>query len=147
MHLAHDLLEHSPETWPDGVHLVELALVSEPDMVARSVAGALGISEQRDVPLRETLCRSLGARRMLLLIDNCEHLVSACAGLAHVLLRACPHVRMLATSREPLAIPGEVVVRVPPLEVPRIGELATLRDSEAVQLFALRARPSSRTSS
>src|SRR5215207_2711902 len=89
---------------PDGVWLVELAALSDPTLVARAVAATLGVREQPDRSLTQTLCSHLGSRRMLLVLDNCEHLVDAAARLAKDLLYASPGLRILATSREPLGI-------------------------------------------
>jgi predicted ATPase/class 3 adenylate cyclase len=130
-------------TYPDGVWLVELAGLSDPGLVPQAVASALGVPEQAGRPLTETLAAYLEERRVLLLLDNCEHLVGACATLAEALLRACPDLRLLVTSREPLRIPGELTWRVPslslpdPAMLPPVGDLAAY---EAVRLFVERAR-------
>jgi non-specific serine/threonine protein kinase len=129
--------------YPDGVWLVELAALADPALVPQAVAGAVGVREEPDRPLLATLTDALRAKRLLLVLDNCEHLLEACARLADALLRACPDVRVLATSREPLATPGETVWRVPPLAVPETGDsppVERLTQSEAVRLFVDRAR-------
>lgn len=124
----------------DGVWLVELAPLASPDLVLRKVAAVLAIPETAGISLSETLVASLQRRRLLLLLDNCEHLVETCASLTHTLLSACPDLKVLTTSREPLHVPGETVYSVPPLET---TELITSPDSagqsEAVRLFVERA--------
>jgi predicted ATPase/DNA-binding CsgD family transcriptional regulator len=128
--------------FPDGAWLVELADTGDPDLVPARIASALGIREEPDRPLAETLIDALSPRRLLLILDTCEHVVDACAALVHQLLAGCPTVRMIATSREPLRVRGETVWRVPPLAVPAaldgvgFGELAR---HEAIRLFAERA--------
>ena len=103
--------------YPDGVWLAELAGLSAPELVAHAVATATGVRDSADAPMLTTLLDSLRARSLLLVLDNCEHLIEACAALADALLRTCPDVRILATSREPLGIDGEVAWRVPSLAV------------------------------
>ena len=125
--------------FPDGVLLVELASLSEPRAVARSVAQGLRVVEQADQSIFEQLVQVLRPQRLLLILDNCEHVLPASAELAEHLLRGCPRLRLLATSREPLSIAGEVVFRVPPLRLPTDDRLATLAESEAGRLFAQRA--------
>src|SRR5258708_13815043 len=102
----------------DGVWLVDLAPVADGDLVARSVARALGVVERINQPLIETLVDAIGDRHLLLVLDNCEHLLAASAELTDGLLRGCPKLRIVATSREPLGIGGETVWRVPSLSVP-----------------------------
>jgi predicted ATPase/DNA-binding CsgD family transcriptional regulator/Tfp pilus assembly protein PilF len=125
--------------FPDGVLLVELASLSEPRAVARSVAQGLRVVEQADQSTFEQLVLVLRPKRLLLVLDNCEHVLPACAELAEHLLRGCPRLRLLATSREPLSIAGEVVFRVPPLRLPTDDRLDTLAESEAGRLFVQRA--------
>ena len=129
--------------YPDGVWLVELAALSDPALVARAVAATLGVREQPDRSLTQTLCSHLGSRRMLLVLDNCEHLVDAAARLTKDLLYASPGLRVLATSREPLGISGEIVWPVPTLSLPEPEAALTvegLMGTEAVRLFVDRAR-------
>ncbi len=129
--------------YPDGVWLVELASIAEPSLVAKAVASVLGILEQPKRPLQGVLKDVLSAKRMLLVLDNCEHLVGACAEFANTLLRACPHMRILATSREPLGVVGEVAWPVPPMSLPCAEEGSSaevLGRSEAVRLCVERAR-------
>jgi predicted ATPase/DNA-binding CsgD family transcriptional regulator/Tfp pilus assembly protein PilF len=130
--------------FPDGAWLVELADTQDPALVVRRVATALGVREEPDRPLAETLAVALRPRVMLLILDTCEHVVDACAALVQQLLAGCPGLRLIATSREPLRVRGETVWRVPPLDLPAAadgGELSVddLAGHEAVRLFADRA--------
>src|SRR5581483_11357002 len=109
-----DLLEE----FNDGVWLVELAALSEAALVAPAVASALGVVEEPGQPLADTLAGALKPMRLLLILDNCEHLIGACADLVALLLRSVPGLRVLATSREALRVPGEVAWRVPSLTLP-----------------------------
>lgn len=127
---------------PDGAWLVELADTAEPGLVPARVAAAVGIRDEPDRPLAETLAAALRPRTMLLILDTCEHLVDACAALVQVLLASCPSLRVIATSREPLRVRGETVWRVPPLSLPGPpgrGSAADLASCEAVRLFTDRA--------
>jgi predicted ATPase len=137
--LAHDLLAE----YPDGVWLAELAPLGEPALVPQALAVALGVREQPGRPLVDTLVQALGGGPVLVVLDNCEHLVHACMALASKLLSACPNLHLLASSREPLGVPGEVVWRVPSLPVPDVdGENAAVDDLvafDAVRLFTERA--------
>ena len=108
---------------PDGVWAVELAPLADPAQVAREVAGALGLEPPRGEPVERALRAALAEREVLLMLDNCEHLVGACAELAEALLRGFPRLRLLTTSRERLGVPGEAVYPVPPLASPA-GERA-----------------------
>ena len=130
-------------SYPDGVWLVELAPLSDPTLVPRAVAAALGVREQPDRPLTQTLCNHLGSRRTLLVLDNCEHLIDAAARLVKDLLSACPNLTVLASSREPLGISGETVWPVPTLSLPdpeAEKSVEALVGAEAVRLFLDRAR-------
>jgi hypothetical protein len=130
------------ETFAGGVWLVELAPLTDPNLVAPAVAAAVGVREEPGQPLLATLLAALRARHLLLVLDNCEHLLDACAQLADTLLRGCPQLRILATSREALGIDGEVARRVPFLAVPPPRQLPAaeqLTHYEAVQLFVERA--------
>ena len=128
----------------DGdVAFVELASVTDRAALPHAIASILGVREQPQRPLLQTLMTALRPRHLLLVLDNCEHLVSACAELAEALLRSCAHLRILATTREPLGIGGEVVWQVPPLTLPDLGAqptIAQVTESEAVQLFIDRAQ-------
>ena len=95
----------------DGAWLAELALVGDPALVAAVVAAALGVREQPGVPLAAVLPRALARQQLLLVLDNCEHVIGAAAELCAGLLGACDDVRVLATSREPLRIAGEAVLQ------------------------------------
>lgn len=129
--LALQVAAHTIGEFPDGQWFVDLAPVTDPDMVAIAVVRALGLADQPGCPIktREVLSRYIGDRRMLVVLDSCEHLVDACAELLFTLLRACPAVTFLTTSREPIGVAGEVTWRVCPLSLA----------SEAVELFTDRA--------
>ena len=140
--LALRVLAAAADAFPDGVCLVELADLREPDMVVSRVAAAAGISEEAERPLIDTLADALRPRRLLLVLDNCEHLVEACAEVCRRLLASSSGLRVLATSREPLRGAAETVWDVPPLSVPPANEgLAEVEAQryEAVRLFADRA--------
>ncbi len=139
--LALRLACHLVPDFPDGAWLVELADTHDPDLVARRVAATFGVREEPDRPVAATLIEVLRSRRLLLILDTCEHLVDGCAALAHRLLAGCPNLRVIATSREPLRVRGETVWRVPPLAVP-LGAIPPPADDprhEAIRLFADRA--------
>ena len=136
LHVATELAT----TYPHGVWLVELAALAEPALVAQTVAATLGVREEAGRPLVDT---HVGDRRLLLVLDNCEHLVEACAALAAMLLRACPGARLLATSREGLTVAGETIYRVPSLAIPdprRPSPPGDLLGYAAVRLFVDRAQ-------
>jgi predicted ATPase/DNA-binding CsgD family transcriptional regulator len=138
--LALALGEDLAERFEGGVWWVELAPVSDPALVPRAVASALGVHEQVGRSLGDLLRDHLESRRLLLILDNCEHLVEACATLANTLLRACPDLRILATSREAMGIAGENVVLVPALSLPDPqAALEGLPRGDAVRLFVDRA--------
>jgi non-specific serine/threonine protein kinase len=126
----------------DGIWFVDLAPLSSPELVPPTLASVLSVPEGRAQSLEETLIAHLRQKRILIVIDNCEHLIRATAQLAEKILRACAHVQLLATSRELLNIPGEVNFRVPPLSLPeeQDGASQTALVHEAVQLFIERAR-------
>jgi predicted ATPase/DNA-binding SARP family transcriptional activator/DNA-binding CsgD family transcriptional regulator len=129
--------------YPDGVWLVELASISEPALLVQVVANALRVRELPGRPVTETLVDDLKTKQMLLLLDNCEHLIDASAHLADTLLSSCPHLKILATSREPLGMGGEAIWRVPSLAAPHTDRLPTtgeLTRYAAVRLFLDRAR-------
>ncbi len=140
--LALRVAADAQRSFADGVWLVEFGERRDPQLVAESVAAALGLREQSAVPTTRVLTDYLASRNLLLVLDNCEHLIDDVAKLAETLLRASPDLRILATSREPLAIGGEMVLRVPPMTVPIPDESTPLRalaQYEAVNLFAERA--------
>jgi hypothetical protein len=103
------------DVYPNGVWLVELAALTDGALVAQAVATALGVREEAQRPLIPTLVDALRSRELLLLLDNCEHLIDPCAQLAQTLLRACPQLRILVTSREALSLAGETTWLVPSL--------------------------------
>jgi DNA-binding SARP family transcriptional activator len=117
--------------YPDGAWFVDLAPLSDPALVPQAVATALGLRGRPDQPALESLLGALKGRKALLLLDNCEHLIAACAELAAVLLAGCPELRLLATSREPLGVPGEVLWHVLPLPVPEEGSVGSRRAQRA----------------
>ncbi|MEB4212360.1 helix-turn-helix transcriptional regulator [Mycobacterium sp. 94-17] len=114
----------------DGLWYVDLAPITDPELVPVGMAGALGLPEQPGNSTTETVIRFVVNRRMLVVLDNCEHLLDAVAELSTALLSACPGLTLLATSREPIGVDGEVIWRVPSLSV----------DGDAVELFVDRAR-------
>jgi transcriptional regulator with XRE-family HTH domain len=133
----------SPHLFPDGIWLVEFASIADAELVSQAAAAVLGVTEQPGASVEDLLLTRLRSWQALLIFDNCEHLVSACAALAERLLRACPELHILVTSREPLHIAGEVTWRVPSLRTPdpnHLPPLEELLDAEAVQLFVERAR-------
>jgi len=130
------------EDFPNGVWFVELAPLSDPALVVQAIAAVLGLREIAGRPLDALLADYLRDKRLLLVLDNCEHLIDACARIADRLLRACPELRILASSREALGIGGETVLRLPSLAVPDLQALPPLEELarfESVQLFAERA--------
>jgi predicted ATPase/class 3 adenylate cyclase len=130
------------EEYADGVWLVELAALADPGLVPQTVASALGVREEPGRALTATLTDHLRPRSLLLVLDNCEHLLSASAHLVESLLRACLHLRVLASSREPLGVSGEQTYRVPSLSLPdprHLPALDQLQEYEAVRLFVERA--------
>jgi len=143
--LAHDVIAgaDADEAGLEGPGLEEAWLVELADWhgsVAQASAVTIGIREEQGVPLAQTLAEALRSRRMLLILDTCEHQVGDCATLVQLLLARCPWLRIIATSREPLRVRGETVWRVPPLDLPPDGARgAELAAHEAVRLFAARA--------
>jgi predicted ATPase/DNA-binding CsgD family transcriptional regulator len=138
--LAGEVARRTAGRFADGVWLAELARVEDPTLVAVAVAAAVGFSPAAGAPVVESLADVLARRQLLLVLDNCEHVLTAVAQLCGVLLVAADDVRVLATSRAPLGVPGEARYRLPPLSLPRPGEEASLAESEAVSLFTDRAR-------
>jgi non-specific serine/threonine protein kinase len=124
----------------DGAWLVELAPVRDPAQVASVVAAVLRVREQPGVPAAEAVARVLARQQLLLVLDNCEHVLGAAAELCGGLLRGCDDVRVVATSREPLRIAGEARYRLGPLTLPGPDQTSDADCSEAVALFADRAR-------
>ena len=128
--------------YSDGVWFVELAAVADAALLPRAIASVLAVREQAGRPILATLLDALARKRLLLLLDNCEHIAAACAQIVGELLAACPDVSVLATSREPLDVAGEVIWRVPVLSTPSAltsATAASITPFEAVQLFVDRA--------
>ncbi|MEK7214206.1 MAG: NB-ARC domain-containing protein, partial [Chloroflexota bacterium] len=131
------------DSFPGGVWVADLTTVLQADLLPQKVASALGLQEVRGPAPAVSLTRAIGAREVLLVLDNCEHLVEACAALAEDLLAACGGLRLLATSREPLRASGETVWAVPPLALPTFQTappLYLLEQVDAVKLFLDRVR-------
>jgi predicted ATPase/class 3 adenylate cyclase/DNA-binding CsgD family transcriptional regulator len=139
--LAVQLAAETSQEYPDGVNWVELASVTDPAQVPQAVTTALGLLEWRSLEPLARITTYFAERKALILFDNCEHVLGAVAALADGMLRACPRLSVLATSREPLSISGEVSWRVPTLTLPAIGPtpLDGLLASEAGRLFIDRA--------
>jgi predicted ATPase/class 3 adenylate cyclase len=128
------------DDFPDGAWLIELAALSEPHLVAQAVASVLDIRDEPGRDLVDVMAEALTARRLLLVLDNCEHLLQACAELAERLLGRCPGVHILATSQETLGVAGEAVIRVAPLALPKPTDpLERMAGTDAVALFVDRA--------
>jgi len=145
--LALRLLASAAAEFPDGVWFVELADLRQPDLVVSRIAAVIGITEEAGRPLLETLGDALRPRRMLLALDNCEHLLDACAQVCRHVLASAPGLRLLNTSREPLSVAAETIWRVPPLSVAPAGAdpaaaAPGAERYEAVRLFADRAAAS-----
>jgi predicted ATPase/DNA-binding CsgD family transcriptional regulator len=138
--LAAEVARRVAGRFADGVWLAELAPVRDPALVPAVVAAALGVREQPGLPAAGVLARVLARLQLLLVLDNCEHVIGAAARLCAGLLAACDDVRVLATSREPLAIAGEARYRVGPLTLPDLDDPGNATGSEAAALFADRAR-------
>jgi predicted ATPase len=140
--LAQRLLAALADDFPDGAWFVELGDVRQPDLVVSRVASVVGVDEERGRPLVETLAEALRPRTMLLALDNCEHLIDACAQLCQRLLASSAGLRIIVTSREPLRVAAEAVWQVPPLSLPppdAAADVAGLSGYESVRLFADRA--------
>jgi len=128
--------------YPDGVWLVDLAPILDPLLVPRTTAITIGLRFESQRPVIDMLCDYLSKKKMLIILDNCEHLVDACAQMSNRILRAAPEVQILASSREALSIAGEVTYRVPSLGLPDVDNLPSvesLSQYEAVKLFIDRA--------
>src|ERR1700722_6900754 len=138
--LAGEVARQVAGRFADGAWLVELAPVQDPGQVPAVVAAALGVLERPGAPIAETLARVLARQQLLLVLDNCEHVLGAAAGLCAELVAACDDLRVLATSREGLRVTGEARYRLGPLAVPDPDDLAGAAKAEAVVLFADRAR-------
>ncbi len=131
-------LERDQAAFPDGLWLVELAPITNAALLTQTVAALLGVRDEPSHPLLPSLVEHLRGRALLLILDNCEHLVEACAQFVETVLRSCPRVAVLATSREALGIPGEAPQRLPSLAAPdpnRLPPLETLAQIESVRLL------------
>ena len=137
--LAIETATRAIELFPDGTWLAELAGITEPELVATQVMEAVGVRQEADLPVMEALSFRVGSAAMLLVLDNCEHVLDAAAGLARELLSSSQGLRVLATSREALGLPGEVTFQLTPLDVPEDDTDAAAAAASAVQLFLDRA--------
>jgi non-specific serine/threonine protein kinase len=130
-------------SYANGVWFVELASVAEGSLVAQTVANLFALRETPEESLTTSLARTLESRHLLLILDNCEHVLAATTDLVHRLLRACPHIVVLTTSREVLGLAGETVWRVPPMQLPESNAgvpVEHVTDYEAAALFVERAQ-------
>ncbi len=129
------------DAYPDGVWFVDLQTARDDSLVASETARVLGVREEPGRPLMQTLCAHLKTRKLMLIVDNCEQVIDACADVSNAILRAAPEVRILATSRIALRVPGEQTYVVQPLPVPvRNADAETLAKTTSVQLFVERAK-------
>jgi predicted ATPase len=117
--LALEIARHLLAQFPDGVWIAELASLSDPALVPVTVATALGLELGSDVVSSQRIAAALGSRHIMLVLDNCEHVIDAAGGMVEALLHANPAARVIATRREPLRAESECLYRVPPLAVPR----------------------------
>jgi predicted ATPase/DNA-binding winged helix-turn-helix (wHTH) protein len=140
--LALELARHLLSHFEGDAWWIELVSVSKPELVPSAVAEALGLQLGGNESSSDAVARAIGERRLLLVLDNCEHVIEPVARLTEILIRHCPHVLVVATSREPLRIEGEYIYRVPPLDVPPPQESNpdSIRGCSAVQLFIARTR-------
>jgi predicted ATPase/transcriptional regulator with XRE-family HTH domain len=140
--LAQELVRELDSGYADGSYLVELAGLTDPSLVPGAVAAVVGVRDVHARNMTNLLAEYLSQKQLLLVLDNCEHLTGACAELVALLLRTCPHLQVLVTSREPLGIAGEMTWRVLPLGLPDGSQLAPrqITESPAVRLFLERAR-------
>jgi predicted ATPase/class 3 adenylate cyclase len=136
--LAMEVAKQIGEQFPDGVWLIDFVALREPNLVLQAITTALGVREEPKRSLIQTLTDYLRSKKLLLLFDNCEHLISACAQVADTLLRVCPRLQILATSREALGLTGEHQYYVPTLTMPPPDSelvIENLNQSEAVRVF------------
>ena len=139
--LGLELAASSLSEWGDGVWFVDLAPLTDATLVPAKLASVLGVPEQPGRSLTQSLIAACGDRQLLVMLDNCEHVIGEAANVADQLVRGCPRMSLLATSREPLAIEGEHLYRVPSLSVPPAGaDPNCLLSCDAVRLFTHRAR-------
>jgi len=129
--------------YPDGVWMIELAPLADPALITQTIASVFGLRESPDRPLIELVTDYLRAKSALLILDNCEHLIDACARIAESLIQACANLKILASSREALGVSGETTYRVPSLSLPQdlggLKDLTGLMDYESIRLFVDRA--------
>jgi predicted ATPase/class 3 adenylate cyclase/DNA-binding CsgD family transcriptional regulator len=140
--LALTLAAEALDRYPDGVWWVELAALADPALVGETTAAAIGVRPLPGMTSLQAVCRALTAGRALVVLDNCEHLLDACAEAAAALLESCPGVTVLATSRAPLGVPGESDWRVPALAMPKepaLEQVESVSQYDAVKLFVERA--------
>ncbi|MGH2670226.1 MAG: ATP-binding protein, partial [bacterium] len=139
--LALELAARSMDSFPDGAWVVPLATLGDGSLVAETVAATLRVKEQPGIPIMTTLGHQLEARRLLLVFDDCEHVLDDAARVIDHLLRRCPELRIMATSREALGITGESLYPVPSMDLPpEDGSIDELSEAEAVRLFLARAQ-------
>jgi len=141
--LAVHVAAEMQDSFPDGVWLAELADIADARLVPQALAGVLGVKEERERAMAEVIAAHAASRTLLIVLDNCEHVLEACSSLAQRLLRAGRGVRILATSREPLHVQGESVYVLPALDVPNLRapfEPSFLMRNPAARLFVERAR-------
>jgi predicted ATPase len=141
--LALEVAAGQIQHFSDGVWLVDLTPLTETNLVAQTIAVTLGVQEGPTEPIAATLVRAIQSKNMLLVLDNCEHLLEVCSQVVHSLLRTSPHLKILVTSREIMALTGECVFHVPPLSVPTTSLQAPTREVmeyPALRLFVERAR-------
>lgn len=144
--LALQVAAEKIDEFEDGVWFVDLAPVTDPALVPHTTADAIGVKEEPRRSILETLTEHLKKRRLLLVLDNCEHVLSACTDLAAALLKSCPNLVIMTTSREPLGVPGETSWRVPSLPTPDVAHSRTLDELtqfDSARLFLDRALASS----
>ncbi len=140
--LALQAAAHLHDIFPDGIWLVELAMISDAVLLPQTVAALLGVREEPNYPLTRALTTYLRTKTLLLIFDNCEHLVEPCAQFVETLLRACANLKIMVTSRETLGVMGERVFRVPSLQLPDVQQqlpMDELAQCEAIRLFVDRA--------
>lgn len=137
--LSIQLAAEAIDTFPDGAFFVDLAGLADASLVPQAIAQVVGMREEAGTRMTTTLARQLSGKRMLVILDNCEHLVTACAEAVEALLRGAPTLTLIATSREALGIAGETVFRVPSLALPAADTRVALAESESARLFVERA--------
>jgi len=126
--------------YPDGVWMIELAPLADPALITQTIASVFGLRESPDRPLIDQITDYLRAKSALLILDNCEHLIDACARIAESLIQACANLKILASSREALGVSGETTYRVPSLSLPTAqADVSKMMDYESIHLFVDRA--------